>query len=73
MAEISKHDKEDDCWIVLYDEVYNLTSFLKDHPGGKESILLYGGKDATEQFEMLHQKSILAQLPAASKLGMLKK
>lgn len=48
MSEISKHDKENDCWIVLFGEVYNLTDFLKDHPGGKDSLLLYAGKDATE-------------------------
>eukprot|EP00825_Cyclidium_porcatum_P003424 TRINITY_DN11591_c0_g1_i1.p1 TRINITY_DN11591_c0_g1~~TRINITY_DN11591_c0_g1_i1.p1 ORF type:complete len:582 (+),score=117.62 TRINITY_DN11591_c0_g1_i1:101-1846(+) len=73
MSEISKHDKENDCWIVLFGEVYNLTDFLKDHPGGKDSLLLYAGKDATEQFEMLHQKDVLDKLPPGSKLGVVKK
>jgi len=45
---VEKHNSEKDCWIILFDEVYDLTSFLADHPGGCESILLLAGKDATE-------------------------
>lgn len=70
---MAKHNKEHDCWVVLYGCVYNLTGFLKEHPGGKESILLYGGSDATEQFEMMHQKEFLNQLHPSTKLGRLKK
>ena len=51
-TEIAKHDKADDCWIIVFNRVYNVTSFLKNHPGGKDSILKYaGGKlDATDAF-----------------------
>lgn len=28
--------------------------FLPDHPGGEKAILLYAGRDATEEFNMLH-------------------
>jgi len=27
---------------------------MLDHPGGKEAIMLFAGKDATEEFDMLH-------------------
>jgi len=27
---------------------------MTDHPGGKEAILLFAGKNATEEFDMLH-------------------
>lgn len=46
--EIATHNTETDCWVSLYGEVYNVTKFLDDHPGGKDSIMLYAGKDATE-------------------------
>ena len=32
-AEIIKHDKPDDCWIVIHGKVYDVTNFVKNHPG----------------------------------------
>jgi len=53
--EVQKHNKEDDCWIILNkNEIYNVTSYLRDHPGGKSAILLFGGKDATQLFNGIH-------------------
>ena len=30
-------------------EVLDVTNFLADHPGGKKSIMMFAGKDATEE------------------------
>lgn len=30
LAEVSNHDMFDDCWIVLYDRVYDVTKFLNE-------------------------------------------
>lgn len=30
LSEVSEHDTYDDCWIVLYDRVYNVTQFLNE-------------------------------------------
>lgn len=30
LSEVSSHDTYDDCWIVIYDRVYNVTEFLKE-------------------------------------------
>ena len=57
--EVQKHKSGDDCWIVINGKVYDVTKFLPDHPGGKKAILMYGGKDATEEFEMLHRPDII--------------
>jgi cytochrome b involved in lipid metabolism len=38
----------------LFDKVYDVTNFMVDHPGGKDAIMLFAGKDATEEFDMLH-------------------
>ena len=35
-------------------EVYDGTDYLKDHPGGADSILLVAGDDATEDFMNIH-------------------
>jgi hypothetical protein len=46
--------------------VYNVTDFLGDHPGGKKAILLYAGKDATEEFLMLHKPDIIVKVRAVA-------
>lgn len=56
-AEIEKHDSEDDCWIVIDGKVYDATSVLSWHPGGKAPILGHAGKihqDTSEDFSSIH-------------------
>lgn len=55
--EIEKHDKEDDCWIVVDGNVYDATSVLDWHPGGKATITNHAGKlsqETSESFESIH-------------------
>lgn len=30
LSEVAEHDNYNDCWIVLYDRVYNVTEFLNE-------------------------------------------
>lgn len=48
------HNSAKDCWIVIHGKVYDVTSFLSEHPGGAKIILNYAGKDATPGFEPIH-------------------
>ncbi len=41
------HRKLDDCWIILHGAVYDVTSWLKRHPGGARLIMHYAGEDAS--------------------------
>lgn len=68
-SELSKHNSEDDIWIQIGDKVYDLTEFLKIHPGGKAAILPYAGKDATKIFMKKHNRRFLDTLPAEACLG----
>lgn len=52
--EVAKNNTEKNCWVILFDKVYDVTTFMVDHPGGKDAIMLFAGKDATEEFDMLH-------------------
>ena len=54
MEEVEKHDSKDSAWFVYHGKVYDATPFLKDHPGGSDSILLVAGTDATEEFDAIH-------------------
>ena len=58
--EVAKHNKANDCWVIINDNVYDLTHFLPEHPGGKRAILAYASKDATEEFEMIHPYNVIS-------------
>jgi succinate dehydrogenase/fumarate reductase flavoprotein subunit len=57
--EIAKHNSKDDCWVAINGQTLNVTDFLENHPGGPKAILLYAGKDASEEFNMLHDKNVI--------------
>ena len=73
MDEIAKHNTEQDCWVVVNGQVLNATPFLNKHPGGKEAILLYAGKDATEEFNMLHKPDVVEKYAPDIIIGTYKK
>ncbi|EPQ53162.1 nitrate reductase [Gloeophyllum trabeum ATCC 11539] len=49
-------------WFVVKGEVYDGTPFLKEHPGGADSILLVAGEDATDDFMAIHSPEGRARL-----------
>ncbi|CAE6968026.1 NIA1 [Symbiodinium natans] len=51
--------RDSDCWVIVGDQVLDVTNFLADHPGGKKSIMMFAGKDATEEFDMLHDRKVI--------------
>jgi cytochrome b involved in lipid metabolism len=56
-AELSKHAAYGDCWIVIKDQVVDVTTFLGEHPGGGDIIAEFAGRDATAAFnEIGHSK-----------------
>jgi cytochrome b involved in lipid metabolism len=64
-AEVLKHSTGTDCWSVIKGEVYDLTSYVKDHPGGASLIKAICGKDGSTSFASQHAgaatpKNILA-------------
>jgi len=54
LGEISKHNKENDSWIVIKNKVYNVTNWMPKHPGGSSLIMNLAGKDCTDEFEIFH-------------------
>lgn len=72
VSEISEHDKDTDCWIVVDGQVWDITNFAPEHPGGPGIIYKYAGRDATRVYSENHSPSIIKNgLPAAALKGSL--
>lgn len=59
MADVAKHNTAKDCWVVLHNNVLDVTKFLKQHPGGELAITTFAGKDATAEFDMIHPPGVV--------------
>mmetsp|Transcript_8487 Transcript_8487/g.19525 ORF Transcript_8487/g.19525 Transcript_8487/m.19525 type:complete len:413 (+) Transcript_8487:41-1279(+) len=55
MAEVKKHNKRDDCWMVLDKGVYNVTPYMDYHPGGVDELMRAAGDDGTGLFNEIHK------------------
>jgi L-lactate dehydrogenase (cytochrome) len=72
VQEISSHNKEDDCWIVVDGVVWDITGFAPEHPGGPAIIYKYAGRDASIAYNEIHAPSIIKNgLPSSACKGTL--
>ncbi|KAM0731032.1 Cytochrome b5 [Formica fusca] len=67
--EVALHDHSQDLWIIIHGSVYNLTSFLTEHPGGEEVLLGLAGQDGTECFDSIGHSDEAKQLREKYKIG----
>ena len=68
--ELQRHNTSEDCWIVVHSKVYDVTSFLDEHPGGPNVVLQYAGIDATAAYDEIHAPGIIEEsLPKESFKG----
>lgn len=42
--EVEKHNNRQSCWVIIEDQVYDVTDFIDEHPGGPGIMLRYAGK-----------------------------
>lgn len=47
--DVANHNQKSDCWTIIDNSVYDITSYVKSHPGG-DNILSACGVDATDYF-----------------------
>lgn len=52
--EISKHNTANDCYLIVKNSVYSVTTFIDKHPGGRQRILDMCGKEASTIFSAIH-------------------
>lgn len=53
-VDVASHNSPSSCWIVISGQVYDVTKYTPNHPGG-EKILTGCGKDMTSYMENTHK------------------
>jgi L-lactate dehydrogenase (cytochrome) len=72
VSEISSHNSDTSCWIVVNGVVFDITNFAPEHPGGPGIIYKYAGRDATQAYNEIHSPAIIQNgLPADAQKGVI--
>jgi flavocytochrome c len=69
MEEVAKHNKKEDLWIVVKGIVLDVTNWLDEHPGGANALFNFMGRDATEEFAMLHDDEVIPKYASHIVIG----
>jgi cytochrome b involved in lipid metabolism len=56
MSDVAKHSNENDCWIVIDGKVYDVTSYIESHPGGRV-LVNFCGQDGSLAFATKGKKN----------------
>lgn len=72
LEEVAKHNKKDDLWIAVKGIVLDVTNWLDEHPGGPQALFSHMGRDASEEFEMLHDDEVIPKYAPNIVIGRVK-
>ena len=70
-GDVASHNKPGDLYIIVDGDVYDLTKFQDEHPGGKKILQRVAGKDASKQFWKYHNEGILKKYKSKLLVGSL--
>ena len=72
LAQVALHSSSSSCWSAINGNVYDLTSWIHNHPGGEKNILSICGIDGTSRYSGQHGgSSRTAKILEGFKLGLL--
>ena len=54
-SQVEANNSSVKCWSIINDNVYDLTKWIKSHPGGQSAITFICGKDGTDAFLAQHR------------------
>jgi len=70
VADVAEHkDTEKGLYIIIDENVYDVTGFIDEHPGGAKILKRVAGKDATKQFWKYHNEGVLKKYSPRLKIG----
>ncbi|KZL67434.1 oxidoreductase nad-binding domain-containing protein [Colletotrichum incanum] len=70
--EVAAHREANDCWMVIHGEVYDVSKYIHDHPGGADVLIEAAGVDATEAFDNAGHSEDAYEIMADFRIGKLK-
>ncbi|KAF5020292.1 hypothetical protein F66182_7668 [Fusarium sp. NRRL 66182] len=50
-TDVAAHKAKNDLWITIHGKVYDVTPYVRDHPGGADVLIDVAGSDATAAYE----------------------
>lgn len=51
VADVAEHGTASNCWVIISGKVYDMTSYISQHPGGRKAITRECGGDGTAVFD----------------------
>ncbi|KAL5586818.1 hypothetical protein FOBRF1_016688 [Fusarium oxysporum] len=51
IKQVAEHSGPEDAWLIIHGQVYDVTKYLADHPGGADVLTEAAGTDASEDFD----------------------
>ncbi|GAB2210299.1 hypothetical protein Droror1_Dr00015562 [Drosera rotundifolia] len=60
--ELKTHNKKGDLWISIQGKIYDVSTWIKSHPGGEDPLVILAGQDVTDAFVALHPGSAWKEL-----------
>ncbi|XP_063364770.1 cytochrome b5-like [Cydia amplana] len=70
-AEVKQNRHRNNLWLIIHDDVFDVTKFLEEHPGGEDTLLDAAGSDATQAFEDVGHSEDARELLQQYKIGTL--
>jgi cytochrome b involved in lipid metabolism len=73
--QVAENNSKSSCWTIIDGNVYDITKYAPNHPGGESEILKICGKDGTVLFAkpMEHKEGGASDILAGFKIGKLAK
>jgi cytochrome b involved in lipid metabolism len=71
LDEVQSHTSDESLWLVIDGDVYDVTGFAREHPGGIERLREWAGKDATLAFRDARHGPLTQMLRLNYRIGRL--
>ncbi|KAH3758548.1 hypothetical protein Pelo_9645 [Pelomyxa schiedti] len=69
--QVAQHSTIDDAWVVVNNVVYDITSCMKSHRGGRVVPLKFLGKDATQAITSIHSRITVGKMQQSLAIGVI--